>query len=49
MAQKKKKISQEMPKGGTFISNSFAVPEIQPKDIITLKDRRQTELLIWII
>ena len=49
MARVFEKISQEMPKGGTFISNSFAVPEIQPKDIITLKDRRQTELLIWII
>ena len=48
MARVFEKISQEMPKGGTFISNSFAVPEIQPKDIITLEDSRQTELLIWI-
>ena len=49
MAKLFEKISLEMPTGGMFISNSFAVPAIQPKDTITLEDRRQTELLIWVV
>jgi cyclopropane fatty-acyl-phospholipid synthase-like methyltransferase len=43
------KISNEMPRGGIFISNSFTTPKIQPSQIVTLEDRRQTELFIWYI
>jgi SAM-dependent methyltransferase len=41
------KISNEMPKGGFFISNSFATPKIEQSQIVTLEDNRQTKLYIW--
>ena len=43
------KILNEMPRGGLFISNSFTSSKIQPRCVITLRDRRQTELHIWYI
>ncbi len=41
------KIADEMGSGGQLISNSFAVPHIEPDQIITLEDSRQTKLLVW--
>jgi len=41
------KVSNEMPRGGLFISNSFASPKIQPSQIVSLVDSRQTVLYIW--
>ena len=41
------KISNEMPKGGFFISNSFASPKIKQSKIVTLEDKRQTTLFVW--
>jgi SAM-dependent methyltransferase len=41
------KVSNEMHKGGLFISNSFFTPKIQPSQIFTLEDSRQTKLYFW--
>ena len=41
------KVSNEMPKGGLFISNSFATAKIQQCQIISLEDRRRTRLHLW--
>jgi len=42
-----KKITAEMPKGSVFISNSFAVPNVEPTDIWQLPDGRETILYIY--
>ena len=47
MEQLLEKISNEMPRGGLFISNSFTTPKTQPSRIVTLEDSRQTNLYIW--
>lgn len=41
------KMRAELKPGSLFISNSFAVPEQDPDEIIEVSDRRQTRLLIW--
>ena len=41
------KARAEMKPGSLFISNSFAVPEQAPDEVIEVKDRRKTKLLIW--
>lgn len=41
------KARREMRPGSLLVSNSFAVPGINPDRILTLEDRRQTRLLIW--
>lgn len=41
------KIQQEMPSGSVFISNSFAVPDIEPNQIIDVGDVRQTRLYCY--
>ncbi len=41
------KVLKEMPKGSVFISNSFAVPNVEPSDIWQLPDGRETILYIY--
>lgn len=41
------KACQEMPTEGVLISNSFAVPEVEPSEVWQLNDRRQTKLYIY--
>jgi len=41
------KIKNEMPKGGIFITNSFAVPNVEPSDIWQLPDGRETVLYLY--
>lgn len=43
------KIQQEMKPGSLFISNSFAIPEIEPDEIFELDDSRQTRLYCYLI
>lgn len=43
------KVSQEMPVGSVLVSNSFAVPDIEPSEVWALNDRRQTHLYIYYI
>lgn len=47
MARLYDKVSAEIDAGGQLISNSFAVPDIPPEQILSLDDKRQTQLLIW--
>ena len=42
-----KKVSSEMPKGSLFVTNSFAVPDIEPSDIWQLSDGRETVLYLY--
>jgi len=41
------KVKREMKPGSLFISNSFAVPGVQPDQIIELEDGRSTALYVW--
>ena len=41
------KVLKEMPKGSVFISNSFAVPNVEPSDIWQLPDGRETVLYLY--
>jgi len=41
------KVSSEMRPGSLFISNSFAVKNQQADEIITVEDRRNTQLHVW--
>jgi hypothetical protein len=41
------KVQQELPCGAVFVSNSFAVPDVEPTEIWTLDDSRQTQLFIY--
>jgi hypothetical protein len=41
------KARQEMMPGSQLISNSFGVPDIVPDEVVSIEDRRQTELLIY--
>ncbi|USG60116.1 class I SAM-dependent methyltransferase [Sneathiella marina] len=47
MARLFAKAQEELKPGSLFISNSFAVPDQKPDKIITVKDGRKTQLLIW--
>ena len=41
------KVTDEMQKGSVFISNSFAVPNVEPTDIWQLPDGRETVLYLY--
>ena len=41
------KVTQEMRPGALFISNSFEVPDVEPTTVITLDDRRKTQLYCY--
>ena len=41
------KVKSEMRPGSLFISNTFAVPDHAPQDIITLDDLHHSTLYIW--
>ena len=41
------KVKKEMPKGSVFITNSFAVPNVDPSDIWQLSDVRETILYLY--
>ncbi|MDQ1363814.1 MAG: hypothetical protein QG652_1676, partial [Pseudomonadota bacterium] len=41
------KVQREMQPGSIFISNSFAVPGVEPDEIIELGEGRATALLVW--
>ncbi|GKT12452.1 MAG: hypothetical protein ISEC1_P1430 [Thiomicrorhabdus sp.] len=41
------KVSHEMNAGSLFISNSFAVPSIDPSEVWELADKRRTKLYIY--
>ena len=47
MAKLYEKLKTEMKPGSLFISNSFAVPEREPDEVISVDDARQTQLLVW--
>ncbi|MEH6526880.1 MAG: class I SAM-dependent methyltransferase [Sneathiella sp.] len=47
MARLFAKAQAELKPGSLFISNSFEVPDHTPNKIVTVKDGRKTELLIW--
>ena len=41
------KAKREMKPGSLFISNSFAVPDVNPNEVVEVDDRRQTKLLVY--
>lgn len=41
------KVLAEMPDDGVFVSNSFAVPDVEPSEVWTLNDRRRTTLYLY--
>lgn len=43
------KIKQEMLPGSVFVSNSFAIPGIEPTEVWELSDARRTQLFIYLI
>lgn len=47
MARLFAKAQEELKPGSLFISNSFAVPDHTPDKVVTVKDGRKTELLVW--
>lgn len=47
MPQLWKKVKEEMLPGSVFVSNSFAVPGIEPSEVWELSDRRKTILYIY--
>ncbi|MGF1546546.1 MAG: class I SAM-dependent methyltransferase [Thiotrichales bacterium] len=47
MADLWRKAQREMRPGATLISNSFAIPGVEPDDIIEVDDHRQTRLYIY--
>lgn len=47
MAELWQKVRSEMRPGTLFISNTFAVPDHPPQDIITLDDLHHSTLYIW--
>ncbi len=49
MARLYGKVTSELPAGGLFISNSFAVPTAAADRVVMVDDRRQTRLLVWSI
>ena len=47
MAALWEKLQREMPAGSLFISNSFAVPEVEPTSVLEIDDTRQTLLYCY--
>lgn len=47
MAELWAKCSRELPDGSWLISNSFAVPDVTPEQIIEVADRRGTRLYVY--
>lgn len=47
MAELYDKASEELSQGSLLVSNSFKVPNHKPARTVTVKDGRQTKLLIW--
>ena len=47
MARLWEKVRQEMRPGSVFISNSFAVPEVAPDEVVELNDMNDSRLLVW--
>lgn len=47
MAELWQKVQREMQPGSLFISNSFAVPGVEPDEVIELNAGRATALLVW--
>ncbi|PHQ70206.1 MAG: trans-aconitate methyltransferase [Sneathiella sp.] len=47
MARLFEKAKNELKPGSLFISNSFAIPEHEPDEVVLLEDRRKTRLLVW--
>lgn len=41
------KAQKEMGVGSRMVSNSFAVPDVQPTEVVEVDDRRQTSLFIY--
>lgn len=41
------KVCREMPKEGWFVSNSFAVPNVEPTEVWELEDGRRTQLFLY--
>ncbi|WP_024851506.1 hypothetical protein [Hydrogenovibrio kuenenii] len=41
------KVSNEMVSGSVFISNSFAVPDVEPSEVWELSDSRKTKLYLY--
>lgn len=41
------KVVREMPADSVFVSNSFAVPDVEPSEVWRLSDKRATELFIY--
>ena len=42
-----RKVQAEMPAGSLFVSNSFAVPDVTPSEIVEVGDGRQTQLYCY--
>lgn len=47
MARLWEKAAREMKPGSLFISNSFAVPGVEPNEAVELHDMNRSRLLIW--
>lgn len=47
MMQVWQKVCREMSSGSLLVSNSFAIPNVEPVEVWELSDRRQTKLLIY--
>lgn len=43
------KVKEEMVEGSVFVSNSFAIPDIEPTEVWELSDSRQTRLYLYYI
>jgi hypothetical protein len=43
------KAQAEMKSGAVLVSNSFAVPNVEPDDVWVLADERETQLFIYVI
>lgn len=43
------KVQREMREGSVFVSNSFAVPDVQPTEVWELSDARQTRLFLYVL
>lgn len=42
-----KKVSSEMLEGSVFVTNSFAVPDVEPSEVWELNDSRKTKLYLY--
>ena len=47
MAELWEKARAEMRPGSLFVSNSFAVPDVVPSEVIAVDDARQTQLYCY--